>query len=58
MNRETYNSEKKKLFKLLKKMPKDLAVALLPEEYSELQHDLRNKAIVKVTAVPIKKGGK
>lgn len=58
MNRQKYISEKKKLFKLLKKMPKDLAVALLPDEYAELQRDLKDKAILKVTAVPIKKGGK
>lgn len=45
----------KELDKILADLPKDFVVPLTPEEYGELQRELDGKAVLKVTAVPIKK---
>ena len=45
----------KELEKALADLPQDFVVPLTPEEYGELQRELDGKAVLKVTAVPIKK---
>ena len=46
---------KKELYKILADVPKDLVVPLTPNEYGQLQQELAGKAVLKVTAVPLKK---
>ncbi|WP_440697374.1 hypothetical protein [Candidatus Pelagibacter sp. HIMB1709] len=46
---------RKELDKILADMPKDMVVSLTPGEYGKLQKALDGKAVLKVTAVPIKK---
>ena len=46
---------RKELDKILADLPQDLVVPLTPDEYGKLQQELSGKAVLKVTAVPIKK---
>lgn len=46
---------RKEIDKILADVPKDLVVPLTPDEYGKLQQELSGKAVLKVTAVPIKK---